>query len=250
MNLLTFLFFLFCVIVILFRVTHQRPLNRQELVELATKRRATKINEYFSYDTAETFADYELKKQMDPNGAFYTVEETLSSFPSKVAALIRYETHEWIIIAFEQNQKIDVIWLNKGENGLRVSSRLPPESIAAIAKEEKYNSVLLFHNHPNINPEQYDFSKPSEEDLKSAKHLGATLNSIGVNLVEFICERGKLYRYFLSAADSFFPLSEFISEIDKVNGESKQTNLALHTERIFGFHESPQTVTSVRSTRG
>jgi len=102
-----------------------------------------------------------------------------------------------------------------------------------IAKQENYTSVLIFHNHPNSHPNYYDCTKPSKQDIKSANSFAKILNSNGINLVEFVCERGKHYEFFLSPSNKFLPLTEFIKTIEKVNGKSKLKNLFLHFERIF-----------------
>lgn len=54
--------------------------------------------------------------------------------------------------------------------------------------------------------------------------------------MEFICERGKRYKYFLSTADNFVPLHEFENTIHEENGRSKMKNLMLHLE-LLGIEE-------------
>jgi hypothetical protein len=93
--------------------------------------------------------------------------------------------------------------------------------------------VFILHNHPNTNPSYYDCRRPSNKDLESAKEFASVLNGNGINLIEFVCERGMYYEYFLSAADSFLPISEFLVAINRVNGLSRFKNLSLHIERIF-----------------
>nr|MBC7244230.1 hypothetical protein [Chloroflexota bacterium] len=126
-----------------------------------------------------------------------------------------------------------MIWLNKGFDRSGVSPYLSVEKIANIAKRENYTSILIFHNHPNTNPNYYDCRKPSSKDLESANNFAHVLNTHGINLVEFVCERGIHYKYFFSPADSFLPLSEFVLAIEEINGSSKFRNLLLHLERIF-----------------
>jgi len=170
---------------------------------------------------------------MNPDGRFYQINESLFEFPSIAAALLKYKKHEWIIIAFEQNKKVDSVWLNKGFDRSEVSLYLPMEHVANIAKKDKQTSVLIFHNHPNVNPNYYDYSRPSDKDFESASDFAQVLNRNGINLLEFVCERGIYYKYYLSLTDSFLPLSEFIYAINKVNSLSRFKNLSLHFERIF-----------------
>ena len=148
---------------------------------------------------------------------------------------MKYKKHEWILIAFEKMRKIDFIWINKGLNRESVASHLPIEQIISIGKEHGFSSVLIFHNHPNRNPNMYDCSKPSEQDLISARRYSEKLNNVGMNLFEFICERGRHYLYFFSISDFFMPLKQFIIDVNKVNGYSKIQNLKLHIERLFSI---------------
>lgn len=127
---------------------------------------------------------------------------------------------------------IEYIWLNKGMSRETVSLSLSIEYIAEMAKNDNCTSVLIFHNHPNSDPAYYDCSLPSEQDISSAKLFAKELNSKGINLVEFICEKGIHHQYFSSAATVFFPIIEFFNEIKEVNGISKYQNFSLHMERF------------------
>ena len=224
---------LICIVIVVFIVIHLRPLREEEIRALGQKRRNKQILKYFSFDSREFNANKDFKKSMNPDGRFYQINESLFEFPSLAAALLKYKKHEWIVIAFEQNKKVDSIWLNKGFDRSAVSLYLSMEHIAEIAKEDKQTSVLIFHNHPNANPNYYDCRRPSDKDIKSASDFAQVLNRNGSNLLEFVCERGIHYRYYLSPADSFLPLSEFIDAINKVNGLSRFKNLSLHFKRIF-----------------
>jgi hypothetical protein len=188
---------------------------------------------YFSFDAREFTVNKEFKKRMNPNGTFYGISESLFDFPAIAASLLKYKKHEWIIIAFEKDKKGELIWLNKGFNRSGVSPYLSVEDIAKICKQKNRLSVLIFHNHPNINPNYYDCSRPSNKDKKSADEFAQVLNRNGINLLEFVCERGRHYEYFLSPADTFLHLREFVEAIEKDNGQSKFKNLSLHFERIF-----------------
>jgi len=223
----------FFLVSMIFILTHLRPLTQAEIKSLAGKRRNNQVRNYYSFDNRELLADKEFKKQMNSSGKFYNVNETLFSFPSTAAALLKYKKHEWIIFGFERNKSIDLIWLNKGFDKTSASSNISLTEIAFTAKQKNHTSVLMFHNHPNSNPNDYSFTKPSDVDLKSAKELMQVLNSDGINLLEFVCERGKHYEYFLSVTDTFFPLHDSINTISKENNESKFTNLSLHFERVF-----------------
>ncbi len=233
MEVILILVSIFGLIGIIFVLTHLRPMRDYEIKQLGTKRRHEQICTYFSFNQREFNVDKEFKNQMNPNGKLYKINEDISVFPSIAAALLKYKKHEWIIIAFETQKNVDLIWLNKGFDRSGVSPYLSVENMVDIAHRENHMSVLIFHNHPNTNPNYYDCKRPSTKDIESAKEFACVLNRNGINLIEFVCERGMHYEYFLSAANSFLPLSEFVISINKVNGLSKFKNLSLHFERIF-----------------
>ena len=216
-----------------FILTHIRQLNDFEVNQLGTKRRTKQIRRYFSYDRGETSVDKEFKKRMKSSGKFYPIRKRLQNFPSVAAALLKYKKHEWTIIAFERNKEIYLIWCNKGPDKMSVTPTLSMENVARIAYEKGAASILTFHNHPNPNPGKYRTNMPSDQDLESAKLRSTIYNSRGLNLVSFVCERGRYYEYFMSPANSFLPLIGFVEVINGINGSSRLSNLKLHIERIF-----------------
>jgi hypothetical protein len=225
-----FLFF----IGIIFLLTHLRPLNTEEIEHLGNKRRGRQIRNYFSFNNLTSEINDEFKKKMNPNGALYHSEDiSLFDFPSKASALLKYKKHEWIIIAFEKHEIIKLLWLNKGSDRSGVYANLSKEMIVDIAKKDNYISVLIFHNHPNSNPQYYDCSSPSNQDLESADEYAQLFNKQGINLIEFICERGRHYEYYISPSSIFLPLVGFVTDIEKSNAVSKLKNLALHVDRVF-----------------
>jgi hypothetical protein len=233
MELILVLLTIFTIIDFVFLATHVRPLNEKEIERLGNKRRNKQVSAYFSFDAREFTVDKQFKKRMKPTGTFYELSEDLWRFPSVAAALLKYKKHEWIIVAFEKGKKVDRIWVNKGYDRSGVSLHLPMEGVVDLARSKGHSSILVFHNHPNPNPTYLDCTKPSRKDVESAGRSAAVFNRNGINLMEFICERGRHYRYFLSIADSFLPLSDFTSAIQTINGSSKLKNLSLHLERIL-----------------
>ncbi len=222
-----------CFAPLIFILIYLRPLTKDEIKQLAMKRRDKQINSYFVFNRREFNADKEFKKNMRPDGSYYKVKENLFDFPSIAGALLKYKKHEWAIIAFEKNQQINLLWLNKGYNRTEVPIYMSAGGMVYRAKEEGQKSILIFHNHPNPNPGDIIITLPSKNDISSAKEFAGVFNQEGINLLEFICERGGYYKYFQSIADSFYPLTEFIEVIDKENNLSKLKNLSLHFERIF-----------------
>ncbi|MBU1627283.1 hypothetical protein KKB18_07940, partial [bacterium] len=187
----------------------------------------------FYFNKFEFNVNQEFKKKMNPNGKLYSINQSLYEFPSIAAALLKYKKHEWIVVAFEKEKKVELIWLNKGFDRERVSSYLSINEISKIALSNNLSSVLMFHNHPNSNPNFYDCRKPSKLDLKSAHEFASVLNENGFNLIEFVCERGRHYQFFSAFSNSFLPLSGFVTVINESNGLSRLKNISLHIERIF-----------------
>ncbi len=233
MEFLLILIGIFLLISLIFIFTHLHPLTKDEVESLAGKRRNRQIRLYFLFTPHEFTVNKEFKKRMNPNGTFYRINESLFDFPAIAAALMKYKKHEWIIIAFEKDKKIDLIWLNKGFDRSSVSSYLSVEDIIKKVKQENKLSVLRFHNHPNINPNYVDCSRPSAQDINLANEFAQILNQNGLNLLEFVCERGKHYKYFSSYSNSFFPLCKIINDLEIENNISKFKNLSLHFERLF-----------------
>jgi len=220
-------------IILIFVLTHLRPLNTIEIEYMSKKRRKKSIRIYFTFNKYEFGANSQFKKSMNSSGKFYQIQEDLFDFPSIAAALLKYKKHEWVIVAFEKNRLIDLIWINKGENKSSVHIKLNTENMIHHSKINEYSSILIFHNHPNSNPSYYDCTKPSEQDIKLAYEYSNELNHNDCNLLEFVCERGKHYEYFSSVSDNFLPLINFEMDIENLNNISKYQNLKLHCERIF-----------------
>jgi hypothetical protein len=220
-------------LILLFIITHLRPLSFEEVRKLGTKRRKKEIGRYFSFDNRERSVNSEFKKRMKPTGKFYQINENLFQFPSTAAALLKYKKHEWCIIAFEKDKKVFLIWVNKGPDRTTVSSLISLKNIAKVANENDTTSVLAFHNHPNPDPNYVSCTQPSQQDLQTAKVRSSVLNQNNLNLLSFVCERGRHYKYFFSPSDAFLPLPAFIEAINAINGKSRSKNLSLHFERIF-----------------
>lgn len=221
------------ILVLIFIFINLRPLSEDEVIKLGMKRRGKTIQEYFSFNKREVNVDKDFKRKMNPRGQFYNINQRLSNFPATAAALLKYKKHEWAIVGFEKNKDVNQIWCNKGPDRTTVSISISFDNLVRVAKRMGANSILTFHNHPNPNPQQYSMTKPSKQDLSTAKTRSERCNFNGINLLSFVCERGRHYRYTLSSADGFFPLSRFITNINELNGRSRMKNFGLHMELIF-----------------
>jgi hypothetical protein len=205
--------FCICSILALLIITHLRPLNDKEIQAVAGHRRRKAIQTYYDFDHREYSVNNHFKKNMQANG---------------------YKKHEWIIVAFEHNHKVDKIWLNKGQDYTQVDLNIDFYKIKNIAESGAYTSVLVFHNHPNSNPSYYSMTEASTKDKDSATKWANQLLAIKVNLIEFVCERGNHYIYWRSVSDRFFPIESFVENLERINGIHWSKNLGLHWERLFG----------------
>lgn len=170
---------------------------------------------------------------MVPEGKFYNFQESLRRFPPVVASWLKGKKHEWMVVGMEKRREISLVWANKGKDRTGVCLALPFERLTGIAVSNGYASMLVFHNHPNPNPEMFSCSRPSEVDLSSSALRAQILNGHGINLVEFVCERGVAHRYQLFPANSFLPIESFTEVLRGENGVSKRKNFSLHIERLL-----------------
>ena len=141
------------------------------------------------FDDREYTINKVFKSNMQPDGEFRSVNESLYEFPAIAAGMLKYKKHEWIIVAFEKDKRVHKIWINKGIDDIIVSLRLPFSTLVDIAVKEGCSAMLVFHNHPNANPSYYKMNDPSDQDINFANSLAALLRPKGMSLIEFICER-------------------------------------------------------------
>lgn len=215
-----------------YRIRYSKPLNYEEVLQLANSRRINNINKYYSFPKVEYKVNMDFKKRMSAKGKIYKFSEHLYDLPAIAAGLLKYKKHEWIIVAFEKNQKVDLMWVNKGQDNRFVGLALDFNQIINIAKENKYTSIITFHNHPNSNPNSYNCTKPSSVDLETANNWGEICKENDINLVEYICERGIAYRYYLKIINEFYNIDLIIKEIEQLNDKSSEKNFELHKERM------------------
>jgi hypothetical protein len=213
--------------------THLRPLTAAELAALAAKRRKREVDAYFEFSGSVFSPDLAFKRGMTPKGRFYNFQGPLHHFPQLVASWLKGKKHEWMVVGMERSKEVSLVWANKGVDGTRVCLALPFDLLAGIAVSNWYASMLVLHNHPNASPEIYSCAQPSQVDLDASALRARTLNEYGINLVEFVCERGVAYKYRFSAAERFLPMDSFTGALERENGVSKRKNFSLHMERMF-----------------
>lgn len=149
------------------------------------------------------------------------------------ASLLKYKKHEWALLAFEQERVIHEFWTNKGADRSSVHILLSINEIVQRCRKDCVSSVLFFHNHPNPDPAHYSTAVPSDLDKQLSQQWADVLNSSGVNLLSFICERGTAHEYFRAIAKEFLPRRSYVEDINRVNATSRWRNLRLHLAHIF-----------------
>ena len=167
---------------------------------------------------------------MRSGGEFVECDFPLREMPSRVAALLKYKKHEWIVIAFIRTLHVRRLWWNKGPDRTQVRSLLKDDLLKGVIRSLGSDAIAVLHNHPNPDPSHYRTSAPSEVDLRSADLWREWLAKVDVAHLEFVCERGVPYLYYASFTDSVLPLAPIVDEIVAMNGGSIFRNYALRRE--------------------
>jgi hypothetical protein len=223
------------VLLCLFLWVHTRPLNLREIADLAARRRVKAIEAYFRFERPAALPDADIKRTMPAKGGWVTFNCPLELWPSTAAALFKYKKHEWVIVAFVHGRHITRLWINKGSDSVSVELPLGPQSLLEECRRGGYSSVFFHHNHPNPSPREFYMLVPSSQDKSFAERYAAVLHHGGVNTFQFVCERGRFHCFHSMVADTFMPISQFLGLVARQNGVSRRANLALHTERLFGW---------------
>jgi len=209
---------------------HRHPLNEQEVHQLSRKRQRNSALSKFDFSTMPQPADPVEKKAMRGQGEFVVCDLHYRDAPSRIAGLLKYKKHEWIVIAFINSFHIHCLWWNKGPDRTQVWSFLQDHSLKSAINSFDSDSIAILHNHPNPDPSRYRMDIPSEADLHSADFYDEKFSQEGISLLEFICERGVPYLYYASFTDSVVPFEPIVDEILKVNGTGIFKNYLLRKE--------------------
>ena len=210
-------------------------LDSREVSRLAGKRRLRGVRSYLSsLQRRQMVAALEFKSRMKREGEFARVDLPTDCVASWAASLLKYKKHEWILVAFLAGRVCPLVWYNKGLDRTQVSLYLSPDSMRGFAKGIGAETVLVFHNHPNPDPHRYNCTRPSGQDIQSAGHLGSHLTQAGMSLVEYVCERGTPYRYYVAVGDRLLPVAPFAEAVRRANRKSWWTHVGLHLELWLG----------------
>ncbi|MGB9620006.1 MAG: hypothetical protein ACPL7K_06315 [Armatimonadota bacterium] len=211
---------------------YRRPLTQWEIDTVARNRRRKAVAQYFRFSHEVVSPNPTLKSTMDREGRFYRGNLPMSRFPAYAAGLLKYKKHEWIIFAFAKNGRVTRMWANKGSRECATPT-IPATTVIETARSGGFDTVLCLHNHPNPNPRYYIMSRPSDADLEFAQYWSELASRIGMNVVLFVCERGRAHLYATYVWEGFMPVSQFRKEVAAQNGLSASQNLSLHCERLL-----------------
>ncbi len=209
---------------------HREPLAADELVQLAEKRQRNAALSEYSFSMLSHLASPSEKKAMKARGEFVKCDLEFFDAPVRVAGLLKYKKHEWIVIALISAKKVGYLWWNKGPDGTQVYSLIDHQTLKSVIETLQIDSIAILHNHPNPNPSRYTTSQPSERDLQTAEKEQEALGAIGISVLHFVCERGMPYLYYAGFTPTLVPIAPILSEIDLANGVSILGNYSLRKE--------------------
>lgn len=224
---------IFGVLALLFVVDiyrYRQPLTEEEISVLVTKRVRKAALSGLAFDTTPVIANVAEKAAMNALGEFIEFNIEYKSVPARIAGLLKYKKHEWIVLVFIKDGIASRSWWNKGFDGNSVSLFLSDKALKEQIRRSLPDTILVLHNHPNSAPNRYLNNKPSQADLKSAISFHKELNEKGISLLEFICERGIPYLYYAGLVLSPFSERRSINQIEAVNGKSIFKNRTLRKE--------------------
>jgi hypothetical protein len=170
------------------------------------------------------------KKAMKAEGHFVGCDLSYRDVPARIAGLLKYKKHEWIVIAFINSYHVRHLWWNKGPDGTKVWSFLQDHSLKAAIHSFTPDAIAILHNHPNPDPSRYRMNIPSEQDFRHAQFYDGEFSKHGISLLEFICERGAPHLYYASFAGSVGLIDPVIDEIEQINGTGILNNYSLRKE--------------------
>lgn len=212
----------------LFRNRH--PLTPEEENRLASKRRRNAQLQEFQFCVQPRPANPEEKKAMKSTGEFVACDLDYYEAPSRIAGLLKYKKHEWIVFAFVSRKRVVRLWWNKGPDDSRVWPLLGVDAVQALVRSLRLDAIAVLHNHPNPNPSRYRMNSPSDADMASAAYFHRILAVLGGSLLEFICERGVPHLYFAAFADQIVPVEPILTAVVSANDKGMFSNYKLRKE--------------------
>lgn len=210
--------------------SNRHPLTPDEQFQLAQKRRRNRALCEYGFSTSQRAAVPAEKKAMKSAGEFVKCDLDYNQAPSRIAGLLKYKKHEWIVFAFISANRVTHLWWNKGPDATRVWPFLRDHAFERTIQSLRPDAIAILHNHPNPDPSRYRMNLPSTADLTSAEYFDQVLVTHGVSLIEFICERGVPHIYYAAFADGVVPIAPILTEIESINGTGIFKNYSLRKE--------------------
>lgn len=224
------------IVEVVFFILHRNPLNEEEILKLSQRRTHKYIKKNYTFNNVPVAVNKEFKSSLKPNGCWYNANESLASFPSYIAALLKGKKHEWVVLAIEKDGLVYGFYANKGHDNSSVSFNCDLEYIMEKCKEYGCSTIMRFHNHPNENPSRQTCLLASEQDKSSALWCSGQVGHL-YNWLDFVCERGSFIKFFEQYSPAFIPKIASHEHIRTENNTSRFKNYKLHRE-LGLFHYS------------
>lgn len=120
---------------------NRHPLTSEEIRRLAHKRRYKRALLGYQFSTIQRPADASEKKVMQATGEFVTCDFDFHQAPSRIAGLLKYKKHEWIVFAFIANKRVCRLWWNKGPDGTQVWPVLEDQTLEHTLRTLKIDTL-------------------------------------------------------------------------------------------------------------
>jgi DNA repair protein RadC len=134
-----------------------------------------------------------LKQKAGLKGNFFqSPYSSKVDFLEYIGQFFKYKKHEWIFVAFMRDNTLTQFWINKGPDNDGVSPFIAISDVAEICKQNKYNRVLIGHNHPS------GALRPSEQDRVSLEEFMDYLAQENIKIDEYVFVAGDWCNYGLS----------------------------------------------------
>lgn len=215
------------VIIIFLVFLSLKPIEESQLNKLALKIREHKVKNHFPKNFKTSGKSSRFKKHMNPKGGFFETNIDRKSIAVEATKMLKYKKHEWIIIAYEKNQKIKLIWTNKG-NEKSVYPLLRNNQQLQLVQKRDFDTVYIFHNHPPHSLFKGDKIRllASQQDYKSAKYTAKFYKEQNVTIAEYVCANKGYTPYFISPKKDLFPFKSIYQELEeKANSKFQRIGL-------------------------
>jgi len=203
------------------------PLTDEEIIRLSKIRKAMYIKKNFKFTRNEIVVNHTFRSRMNKDGKWYRISDPISEFPALATALLKHKQHEWILLGLSTDEKMEFMWMNKGNTSFSVDFRGDLETTILLAKEAKCNTVFMVHNHPN----SYSLT-PSSQDIISSKIFTDLFTENKLNFIDIVCARDNFKIFACNFIDDYVPELATVDSIRKLNGISPIKNWELRQELI------------------